>query len=142
MQTGSIGLYGPPQDTDILRKMHSIIYDGNVIEVGPSSMFAFCCRAADSFGREFSSKPGNAFMGFNGDLSFPTELYEDLRYIFQTITKDIIQRGKIEKEHKDLFINEIDKLIQNVEKRYNDPDLSDRIGSYLLEYKDLFRVFV
>lgn len=132
------GLYGPPfyeVSPDILKDIHTIFYDKEMIKPGPSSMFAFCCSAANDFGREFSAEPGNSFLGFNGEIYFPKEIRPDLKYIFQVITKDIIEKGKIEEEHQNMFINEIDELIKNVKRRYRDADL---MGSYLLEYKSLF----
>ena len=38
-----------------------------------------------------------------------------------------------------MFINEIDELINNVEAKYKYADL---IGSYLLEYKELFIAYI
>jgi hypothetical protein len=136
------GLYGPPYFTNnphILKDKHSIIYDAEMISVGPSSMFAFCCSAADSFGRTFSTFPGNTFLGFDGDVYFPNEIRYDLKCIFQMITKDIIQKGRILKEHEVMFINEIDNLINSVKDKYRNADL---MGSYLLEYKNLFRAYI
>ncbi len=136
------GLYGPPynlQSPDILKNIHTIIYDGEMVCPGPSAMFAFCCSAGDSFGRVFSSLPGNTFMGFKGDLYFPRELYGDLKNIFQILANDIIQTGIIEKRHEKIFIEEIDKLISNVQSKYKYADL---MGSYLLEYRELFIAYV
>lgn len=137
----SNGLNGPPYhkiNPDFFKDIHSIIYDVEMITTGPSSMFAFCCSAAKKFGRAFASLKDNRFIGFNDEIPFPKELYDDLKYIFQIITKDIIQKGKIENIHEIMFIQEIDKLINNVDK-YKNPD---KIGIYLLEYRNLFRAYI
>lgn len=135
------GLNGPPHheiNPDFFKDIHSIIYDVQMITTGPSSMFAFCCSAAKKFGRAFVSLKGNRFIGFNDEIPFPKELYDDLKYIFQKITKDIIQKGKIEEIHQTMFIQEIDNLIDNIDK-YKNPD---KIGFYLLEYRNLFRAYI
>lgn len=137
----SDGLNGPPYhkiNPDFFKDIHSIIYDAGMITTGPSSMFAFCCSAAKNFGRAFASVKGNNFIGFKGELPFPPELYDDLKYIFQLIAKDIIQKGKIEIEHELMFFKEIEELIENVEK-YKNPEI---IGPYLLEYKNLFKAYI
>lgn len=137
----SEGLYGPPFLATLpmlLKDRHSIFYNIGMITPGPSSMFAFCCGAANKFGRMFAAQKGNLFIGFKGDLPFPQELYGDLKYVFQIVAKDIIERGKIESTHEKMFIQEIDKLIDTSGK-YKNPTLAE---IWLEEYKYHFRAFV
>jgi hypothetical protein len=119
------GLNGPPYSSlspDIFKDRHSIIYDSEMINSGLSSMFAFCCNAGKTFGSEFTAIKGNTFIGFKGEIPFVTELYDDLKYIFQIIAKDVIEKGQVGIEHEIMFIREIDELIENVDK-YKNPDI-------------------
>lgn len=107
------GLYGPPQQEvagSVLSDLTSIIYDVEMITETPSSMFAFCCQAAQVFGRIFSSYKDKQFMGFRDDIPFPLELYDDLKYVFQTVAKDIIQHGRIERRHRQMFLEKLDEI--------------------------------
>lgn len=104
------GLFGPPQGEiagSILKELTSIIYDQDMITETPSSMFAFCCQAAHTFGRVFSAYKDKQFMGFVDDVPFPVELYDDLKYVFQAVAKDIIQAGRILPRHREIFIDKL-----------------------------------
>ena len=65
-------------------------------------------------------------------------MYPDLKYIFLKITESILQKGQIEEIHETMFVQEIDKLIENRDK-YKNPE---KMGLYLYEYKNLFRIYI
>ena len=136
----STGLFGPQHRQvagSILSDLSSIIYDVDMITDTPSSMFAFCCQAAQIFGRVFSSYKDKQFMGFMDDIPFPLELYEDLKYVFQTVAKDIIQRGRISSIHREMFFAKLDEIgSQHVD--YQNPALIDL---WLYEYKRHFMLY-
>lgn len=128
------GLFGPPQMQpagSILRDPSFVIYDADMITDTPSSMFAFCCQAAHTFGRVFSSYKDKQFMGFKDDIPFPLELYEDLKYVFQTVAKDIIQKGHISRVHRDMFLDKLDEIYSQ-SGAYQNPTL---VELWLYEYK-------
>jgi hypothetical protein len=107
------GLFGPPQGPvagSILSDLTSIIYDVEMITPTPSAMFAFCCQAAQTFGRVFASYRDKQFLGFSDDIPFPLELYDDLKYVFQTVAKDILQQGEITDSHRQLFFSKLNEI--------------------------------
>lgn len=139
------GLYGPPfneMSPDILKELHHIIYDTTMQRTGPSSMFAFCCGTAGRFGREFSSLKDNRFIGFNDDIPLADGLYSDLKFIFQTMAKDIIEKGRIEGDHAEFFLKEINSLIEELNRNPNKYALPGLMGSYLVHYRDRFKAFI
>lgn|SRR5262249_53222395 len=102
-----LGPAKPARQTGGVRSSgHGIWYDARMLKPkgnGPSSLFAFCCRAAERFGREFAASGERSFLGFNADI--PLELtereYEDcFRRIIHSIVKDIVNDGCILKEHR------------------------------------------
>lgn len=134
------GLYGPPQSQvagSILTDSSFIIYDMDMITATPSSMFAFCCMAAQNFGRVFTSLKDKQFMGFKDDIPFPIELYEDLKYVFQTVAKNIIQEGRILDTHKNMFLEKIDEIASQASS-YSNPTL---IELWLDEYRKHLMVY-
>lgn len=107
------GLLGPPRLQvvgSILSDLSFVVYDNEMITETPSSLFAFCCHAARKFGRVFSSYDEKQFMGFNDEIPFPVELYEDMKYVFHTVSKDIIMSGQISRLHGRMFLEKIDEI--------------------------------
>lgn len=136
----AIGLCGPPQSEvtgSILSDLRMIIYDIEMITETPSSMFAFCCQAGERFGRAFAALRDKQFMGFKGEIPFPLELYDDLKYLFQTVACSIIQDGRISGAHREMFLDRLDEIgSQSVS--YENPTL---IGLWLDEYRKYLAVY-
>lgn len=141
----SKGLFGPPFNElsqDILKEVHHIIYDADMQRLGPSSMFAFCCGTAAEFGREFVSLRDNRFIGFQNDIPLANELYGDLKLIFQTIARSIIQKGRIENEHAEYFTSQIQALLDDLKRNPGKYSFPNTMGSILEHYQDSFRAFI
>jgi hypothetical protein len=135
------GLSGPPRVQaagSILNDLSFVIYDTDMITVTPSSMFAFCCQAARNFGRVFTSYKDKQFMGFKDDIPFPIELFDPLKYVFQTVAKDIIQTGGISPNHKNMFLEKI-KEIALQSSNYQNPTL---VQMWLDEYSKHLMVYL
>ena len=135
------GLFGPPHAQpagSILSDSNHVIYDMDMISFTPSAMFAFCCQAAQNFGRVFTSYKDRQFMGFKDDVPFPIELYEDLKYVFQTVAKDIIQQGRISAEHKAMFLEKLNE-VESQSASYQNPTL---IEIWLDEYRKYLTTYL
>jgi len=134
------GLFGPPQAEiagSILKDLTSIVYDADMITETPSSMFAFCCQAAHTFGRVFSAYKDKQFMGFADDVPFPLELYDDLKYAFHTVAKDIIRSGQILPRHQEIFLEKL-REINSQAHTYKNPTL---VHLWLYEFEKHLRLY-
>ena len=129
----SDGLFGPDHAQaagSILTDPRFVIYDFDMITPTPSSMFAFCCHAGKNFGRAFTALQDKRFMGFKDDVPLPIELYDDLKYVFQTVAKDIIIKGEIEENHHDMFLERLHQIASQSSSYQNPTLLELWLGEY------------
>jgi len=134
------GLLGPPRlhvVGSILSDRSFVVYDNEMITATPSSLFAFCCFAARKFGRVFASYDEKQFMGFHDEIPFPVDLYEDMKYVFQSVSKDIIISGRISQSHGSMFLDKIDEIALQADL-YRNPKL---IRMWLHSYRKHLRVY-
>jgi hypothetical protein len=134
------GLLGSPRFQvvgSILSDLTFVVYDTEMITETPSSLFAFCCHAARTFGRVFASYKEKQFMGFDGEIPFPVELYDDMRYAFQSVSRNIITSGRISSLHQAMFLEKIDE-IDSQAHLYQNPKL---VKMWLHNYRKQLRVY-
>jgi len=137
----STGLLGPPQGQiagSILSDPSRVIYDIQMITDTPSAMFAFCCHAGDRFGRAFTALKDKQFLGFKGEIPFPLEKYDDLKYAFQSVARSIIQEGRITENHRQMFLDRLNKISSEI-STYENPTL---LEMWLDEYKKHLATYV
>lgn len=134
------GLLGPPRLQvvgSILSDRSFVVYDTEMITETPSSLFAFCCFAARRFGRVFASYNEKQFMGFDDEIPFPVDLYEDMKYVFHSVSKDIIISGRISQSHGKMFLEKIDEIASQAHLCRN-PKL---VRVWLHSYQKRLRVY-
>lgn len=103
-------LLGPPiedpQGAELISNgvgKHSPIYDRGMTVIGPSSLFAFCCKAGRELGRTFATISSRAFMGYEDDLPLDlmnVECIHAWKKIVHAICTDLVRDGGIRPEHE------------------------------------------
>jgi hypothetical protein len=120
--TDSVFLFGGHGTDKALWAKGEVFYDEDSFNLGPKSLFAFCCDAGSEIGKSFAEKTNGSFYGFNSFLAFDAnpDFYKWMQEIFYPVISRLFHDETVSQELYTMTKNKLQEAHDYYESNASD----------------------